>query len=119
MASYYIMFFGVTFFIFVLYFVLSVILRHLSNENAAIQKKPLVKMEATVIDKFFDGEEITIGGSPTLLINVKLKQTNHQIKHYVEQKLYMKYDIGDKIEVFVNQNRGIKIYPVDELKGVA
>ena len=85
------------------------------SENSSVKKKPLRKVNATVIDKFFDGEEIITGGSPTLLINVNVNRKNHQIKHFVEQKLYMKYDIGDTIEVFVSQNDKLKIYPVDEL----
>ena len=48
--------------------------------------------------------------------NVNLNRKNHQIKHFVEQQMYMKYDIGDKIEVFVSQNDKVKIYPVDELR---
>ena len=37
-----------------------------------------------------------------LMSHVTAKAT--KIKHYVEQWIYMKYDVGDKIEVFVSQN---------------
>ena len=114
--TYYIFFFGAVFFVCLIYFFLNLGLKAVMSENSNSRKSPLQKINATVIDKFFDGEEIINGGSPTLLINVPLKSKNHQIKHFVEQKIYMKYDIGDKIEVFVSQNDKVKIYPVEELR---
>lgn len=116
MMTYYIFFFGAVFFVCLIYFFLSLGLKAVMNENSNSKKSPLQKMNATVIDKFFDGEEIITGGSPTLLLNVYLNRKNHQLKHFVEQQMYMKYEIGDKIEVFVSQNDKVKIYPVEELR---
>ena len=116
MMTYYIFFFGGMFFLCLIYFFLHLGLKAVASENNNVKKKPLLKVNATIIDKFFDGEEIISGGSPTLLLNVPCNRKSHQIKHYVEQWIYMKYDVGDKIEVFVSQNDKVKIYPVDEFK---
>jgi|SaaInlStandDraft_1057018.scaffolds.fasta_scaffold154684_2 hypothetical protein len=117
MITYYSLIFGVVFVGALLYFFLSVVLKNLSHEKDAVQKKPLLKMNGLIVDKFFDGEEIIVGGSPTFLISICLNNKSHEVKHYVEQKLYMKYDIGDRIDLFVNNHKKLIIYTVDEIKG--
>ena len=119
MITYYTLIFGSVLVIACLYFFLSIVLKKLSYEKEAVQKQPLKKMNGLIIDKFFDGEEIIVGGSPTFLISLCLNNQSHEVKHYVEQKLYMKYDVGDRIDLFVSNHQKLKIYTVDEIKGTA
>ena len=117
MTGYYLLTLVVTLTIALMCGILHFTLKALKKENSAINEKQFMKAQGKVIDKFFDGQEVIVGGEPTLLINICINQIEHQVKHVVEQTMYLKYDIGDEIELFVNQSNGLKIYSITESSG--
>ncbi len=90
---------------------------YLKKNRHSITKAALIKTKGKIIKKFFSGDA-RIGGEHHVKFQFTIDDKNVEVDHGVDQELYLAYEVGDELDIFVANGSEIKVYLLDSLKDV-